>query len=277
MKHFGWRPAVLAGTIILPLAVAYRWNTLPAFIFLGLWIALVYWIGLKMVHGELAEQHRLERLAARIKDEEAKTAAVPSVEQSEPSVEQEQLYETAIEAFSHHRHDWMNDLQLLYGYVQLGNRERLVENIERIKEQMNADSRVSRLGIPQLVFYLQTFTAVNRNIKLELEIEDGITLAARLTPEQSEALTRVMQQTISAYEQYGGSSWGECPTLFIMIRSSDDGIEVIFEPEGDYPEADTLWLEVNRYVQQMDIRVSRLDEDPASITLHIEAQGSLSE
>ncbi|WPP42509.1 Spo0B domain-containing protein [Paenibacillus hunanensis] len=270
MKHFGWRPAVLAGTIILPLAAAYRWNTLPAFILLGLWIALVYWLGLKMVHGELAEQHRLERLAARIKDEEAQTASLSMATPAESSADLEQLYETAIEAFSHHRHDWMNDLQLLYGYVQLGNRERLVENIERIKEQMNADSRVSRLGIPQLVFYLQTFTAVNRNIKLELEIEDGMTLAARLTPEQSEALTRVMQQTISAYEQYGGSSWGECPTLFIMIRSSDDGMEVIFEPEGEYPDAETLWLEVNRYVQSTDIRASRLEEDPSSITLHIE-------
>ncbi|MFD1886395.1 Spo0B domain-containing protein [Paenibacillus wenxiniae] len=269
MKHFGWRPAVLAGTIILPLAVTYRWNTLPAFILLGVWIAFVYWLGLKMVHGELAEQHRLERLAARIKEEEAKNTNSAAVAPSNSFTDQEQLYETAIEAFSHHRHDWMNDLQLLYGYVQLGNRERLVENIERIKEQMNADSRVSRLGIPKLVFYLQTFTAINRNMKLELEIEDGMTLAARLTPEQSEALTRVMQQTISAYEQYGGSSWGECPTLFIMIRSSDDGMEVIFEPEGDYPDADTFWLEVTRYVQQTNIRVSRLDEDPASITLHI--------
>ncbi|WP_322907895.1 Spo0B domain-containing protein [Paenibacillus campi] len=272
MKHFGWRPAVLAGTIILPLAAAYRWNTLSAFILLGIWIALVYWLGLKMVHGELEEQHRLERLAARLKEakdeSELATHKVSQAHRFDADADK-QLYETAIEAFSHHRHDWMNDLQLLYGYVQLGNRERLVENIERIKEQMNADSRVSRLGIPKLVFYLQTFTAVNRNLKLELEIEDGITLAARLTPAQSEALTRVMQQTISAYEQYGGSSWGECPTLLIMIRSDDNGVEVIFEPEGDYPDADALWLEVTKYVQQTDLQVSRLEEDPASITLHI--------
>ncbi len=267
MKHFGWRPAVLAGTIILPLAVAYRWNTLPAFIFLGLWVALAYWLGLKMVHGELEEQRRLERMAARMSDRQPPAEPSPAVADSVGT--EQQVYEVAIEAFSHHRHDWMNDLQLLYGYVQLGNRERLVENIERIKEQMNADSRVSRLGIPKLVFYLQTFTAVNRNMKLELEIEDGMTLAERLTPIQSEALTRVMQQTISAYEQFGGSSWGECPTLFIMIRSDDTGIEVIFEPEGDYPDAEALWSTITGHVQLTDMKASRLDEDPASVTLHV--------
>ncbi|WP_411347775.1 Spo0B domain-containing protein [Paenibacillus sp. WLX2291] len=252
MKHFGWRPAVLAGTIILPLVAAYRIHTIPIFILLGLWIAVVYILSLKMVYGEMEEQRRIDRIAFSL-----------------PDKQNEDVYATAIEAFSHHRHDWMNDLQLLYGYIQMGNRERLIENIERIKEQMVAESRVAKLGVPELVFYLQTFKAIQRDMQLELEIEDGISLAAGLTPQQCEELTRVMQQTISAYAQHGGSSWGECPTLLIMIRSEEQELECIFEPDENYPDAEGLWLDVQSSVQSTGIVSSRLEEDPASITLHI--------
>ncbi|MEW4371415.1 Spo0B domain-containing protein [Paenibacillus kandeliae] len=269
MKHFGWRPAVLAGTIILPLVAAYRIHTIPVFILLALWIAIVYILSLKMVYGEMEEQRRIDRIAFSLPESEVEPPLANTKDQNDD------VYEIAIEAFSHHRHDWMNDLQLLYGYIQMGNRERLIENIERIKEQMVAESRVAKLGIPKLVFYLQTFKAVERDMQLELEIEDGISLAARLTPQQCEELTRVMQQTISAYAQYGGSSWGECPTLLIMIRSEEQELECIFEPDEHYPDTEGLWLDVQASVQSTGIAVSRLEEDPASITLHIHSSQSI--
>lgn len=263
MKHFGWRPAVLAGTIILPLVAAYRIHTIPVFIFLALWIAIVYILSLKMVYGEMEEQRRIDRIAFSLPESEVEPPL------ANPKDQNEDVYDIAIEAFSHHRHDWMNDLQLLYGYIQMGNRERVIENIERIKEQMVAESRVAKLGIPKLVFYLQTFKAVQRDMQLELEIEDGISLAARLTPQQCEELTRVMQQTISAYAQHGGSSWGESPTLLIMIRSEEQELECIFEPDEHYPDTEGLWLDVQVSIQSTGIAASRLEEDPASITLHI--------
>lgn len=296
MKYFGWRPALLAGTIILPLIVAYEMQTISAYILLTLWIAFVYWLGLHITYRDLQEKMELERMASHIPPSEeesekelaagkikssghavhsniassdSSTPSVSHIQNTSPQQHIEQVYQTAIETFSHQRHDWMNDLQLLYGYIQLGNRERLIENIERIKDQMMADSRVAKLGIPQLVFYLQSFQSLNPNMRLEIEIEDGVILAERLEPEQSEELTRVIQQTISLYEQYGGLSWGECPTLLIMIRDDEQEIQCIFEPEEDYPNPEQIWSELHHVLKDTSITVSRLEDDWSSMTLHI--------
>lgn len=63
----------------------------------------------------------------------------------------------SIRMLNHHRHDWMNELQILYGYIQLGKLDKSVACVERIKERMALESKISKLGIPSLVFiYIHT-------------------------------------------------------------------------------------------------------------------------
>ncbi|ANF98049.1 Spo0B domain-containing protein [Paenibacillus bovis] len=277
MNHFSRVPAVLAGTIIIPLIVAYRFHSVAAYIVLAIWIGAAYWLGIRSIQSRIQEQysHQTQELQQQMTQmlEQNKQLKQQSLDHKQEYTrlqqQSETIHATAIEAFSHHRHDWMNDLQLLYGYIQLGNRDRLIENIERIKEQMMTDSRVSKLGIPPLIFYLQSFKALNRDIQLEVEIEDGITLADRLGTEQSEELTRVIQETISAYQTSGGSSWGECPTLSIIIRNDDQEVQFIFEPEEVYPGPDQIWAAVNQLIEGTNITATRPEDDPASISLHI--------
>lgn len=72
------------------------------------------------------------------------------------------MEKTAIASLNHHRHDWMNDLQVLYGYLRLGKLDKSLQCVERIKERVTEESRISKLGIPSLVFYLQSFRASGR-------------------------------------------------------------------------------------------------------------------
>ncbi|WP_052723838.1 Spo0B domain-containing protein [Paenibacillus wulumuqiensis] len=277
MNHFSRVPVLLGGTIIIPLIAAYRFHSIAAYVVLAIWIGAAYWLGIRSIRSSMQERltHRngeLQRQMGEVRqqNERLKRENLHYAQQHASMQQQnEAVHMTAIEAFSHHRHDWMNDLQLLYGYIQLGNKDKLVENIERIKEQMMTDSRVSKLGIPSLIFYLQSFKAVNRDIQLEVEIEDGITLEGRLGTEQSEELTRVIQETISAYQTSGGSSWGECPTLSIIIRNDDDEVQFIFEPEEVYPGPDQIWAAVNQLIEGTTITATRPEDDPASISLHI--------
>jgi len=277
MNHFSRVPVLLAGTIIIPLIAAYWLHSVAAYIVLAIWIGVAYWLGIRSIQSQAQEQNSREtqevhqQMNQILQQNEQLEQEMLNREQERTRLQQktETTHATAIEAFSHHRHDWMNDLQLLYGYIQLGNRDKLIENIERIKEQMMTDSRVSKLGIPSLVFYLQSFKALNRDIQLEVEIEDGITLADRLGTEQREELTRVIQETISAYQTSGGSSWGECPTLSIIIRNEDEEVQFIFEPEEIYPGPDQIWAAVNQLIAGTNITATRPEDDPASISLHI--------
>lgn len=53
--------------------------------------------------------------------------------QRERMLQETQL--AAIHLMNHQRHDWMNDLQLLYGYVRLKKYDKLPDCVETIKEE----------------------------------------------------------------------------------------------------------------------------------------------
>lgn len=42
----------------------------------------------------------------------------------------------------HKRHDWMNQIQLLQGYASLGKQERLLDQIDDIKEEAENERRI---------------------------------------------------------------------------------------------------------------------------------------
>ncbi|MDP4095653.1 Spo0B domain-containing protein [Paenibacillus sp. P96] len=86
-------------------------------------------------------------------------AAIAGVEITRRNAEKENtairrtLEEAANAALNHHRHDWMNDLQVLYGYIRMGKYDKSAECVERIKERAAQDSKLSKLGIPALIFF----------------------------------------------------------------------------------------------------------------------------
>ncbi len=150
------------------------------------------------------------------------------------------MEKTAIASLNHHRHDWMNDLQVLYGYLRLGKLDKSLQCVERIKERVTEESRISRLGIPSLVFYLQSFRASGIALELHVEIEDELQLSALVSPEDGESLTGAIADAIRAY-QYGGgrSSWGEVRKL--TLNFGQDHGDVVVRLDGDQtPDPETL-------------------------------------
>lgn len=74
------------------------------------------------------------------------------------------------------RHDWMNDLQVLIGYVQMNRQDKIREYIARLSDKLTRESLVAKLADPQLVFYLHRFRAVCDWVGLEVVPEGEIDL-----------------------------------------------------------------------------------------------------
>ena len=47
------------------------------------------------------------------------------------------------------RHDWMNDAQVLFGYIRLKKQDRLEAYTNKMKTEMLAQSQLCKLGLPQ--------------------------------------------------------------------------------------------------------------------------------
>lgn len=114
-------------------------------------------------------------------------------------------------------------MQILYGYIQLGKPNKSVECVERIKERIALDSRIAKLGIPSLVFYIQSFRTNRSSLELEVQVEEGLQLEDKLNPEAGDELTSVIMQTIRAYQYNGLAPQGRrasCALAFFRMEET---------------------------------------------------------
>jgi hypothetical protein len=81
-----------------------------------------------------------------------------------------------IHLFNHYRHDWMNEIQLVYGYVKLKKYDKLEALMETIRTKVQHESHISKLGVPELVVYLFSSQAGEKELKLDVEMKQEIHL-----------------------------------------------------------------------------------------------------
>lgn len=173
------------------------------------------------------------------------------------------LEETANAAFNHHRHDWMNDLQVLYGYIRMGKHDKSVEYVERIKERTAEDSKISRLGIPALIFYLHTFRVTSQSLRLEVYVEDQLQLGAVMSPEDGESLASAVRDTVQAYQcGVGRSSWGEVRSLKLYFGMDQGDVIVRFEGR-DLPADSEMLMQVRARLENQSLWMEQLPSGQA--------------
>lgn len=74
-----------------------------------------------------------------------------------------------INALNHRRHDWMNDLQLISGYMQLGKLDKLQTCIKDMLRRGSSEGHYLRISHPKLA--LELFTRENTPLDYELRFE----------------------------------------------------------------------------------------------------------
>ncbi|MDO3681733.1 Spo0B domain-containing protein [Paenibacillus ehimensis] len=133
--------------------------------------------------------------------------------------------------FNHYRHDWMNDIQILMGYVQLKKYDKLLPLMEKIKEKVRQESYVSKLGIPSLIVYLLTFQAEVKELRLEIALEEEIHLQELMEPQ--EAADAVMAM-LACFREEAGDSKDEENVLELRLVRTKDRLKLTACYEGKY-------------------------------------------
>ncbi|AIQ20073.1 MULTISPECIES: Spo0B domain-containing protein [Paenibacillus] len=238
-KSFVW--AVML-SVLLPLGLVYWHTSLFTCLLLGIWVA-----------GVLAFSFIYNR---RHFEEELR-------------IQEKTLQQAANRTLNHHRHDWMNDLQVLYGYIQLGKPDKSVQCVERIKERIALDSRIAKLGIPSLVFYLQSFRTFRSNLELEVQVEEGLQLEDKLSQEKGDELTSVIMQTVRAYQYSGLVPQGDTQRLRLSFIQDGGDILISFEGEGEHSNPELLQGQIYNIVQGKIMKAEQLEQDRAHVKLRL--------
>lgn len=229
-------------SVVLPLGLVYWQTSLFTCLLLGLWVAGV--LALSFIYNRRQFEEELR-------------------------IQEKTLQQAANRTLNHHRHDWMNDLQVLYGYIQLGKPDKSVQCVERIKERIALDSRIAKLGIPSLVFYLQSFRTFRGNLELEVQVEEGLHLEDKLSAEKGDELTSVIMQTVRAYQYSGVTPQGDTQRLRLGFIQEGGDILISFEGEGDHGDPELLQGQIYNIVQGKIMKADHLDQDTAYVKLRM--------
>ncbi|MCR2802641.1 Spo0B domain-containing protein [Paenibacillus soyae] len=138
---------------------------------------------------------------------------------------------SGIRTLNHHRHDWMNDLQVLFGYIRLGKLDKTVHYVERIRERMVAESAVSKLGVPSLISFIQSFRTVSNTLSLEVEIQENLNLNE--LDLDGEAVAETLIHTINNYRLAAKPEAGDTSVLRLALSADEEALYAAFYYEGE--------------------------------------------
>lgn len=96
-----------------------------------------------------------------------------------------------IEVINHQRHDWLNHIQVLLGYLKLQKYDLCEEYMYRVIKEANRDTLVARLAHPSLVAYLLSFNALHKEVVLDVEIPAPFSLLDR--PDLGDCIFHVVE------------------------------------------------------------------------------------
>lgn len=139
-----------------------------------------------------------------------------------------------IRTINQYRHDWMNDLQVMSGYLQLGKYDELRRFIEKVKDKSCVESNTAKLGVTSLVAYFQSFRAEHHSLTLEIELERELNLAA--LPLDAERVGELIQDVTELIHSHAAIAEAEPNTLSIGFDAEETGLLLDFVYSGTYRE-----------------------------------------
>jgi stage 0 sporulation protein B (sporulation initiation phosphotransferase) len=150
-----------------------------------------------------------------------------------------------LDVINHYRHNWLNDLQVIFGYVKLKKYDNLERYMDKIKDKLEEESLIARLNIPSLVIYLLSLRHKNHNFKLHVEVEEGLLLSE--VPIHQEEISSAIVQISDLLRAKTKEVQDKENQLTIYIHGKLDSIVLIFSYEGHLQTDEKLFTsEINQ-------------------------------
>lgn len=127
------------------------------------------------------------------------------------------------------RHDYLNHLQIISGYLQLGQPEKVREYVRKVSQSLQRFNQLSRIEAPFLQsLFLYYLVTLGENDCFNLEVKGKINIGK----EDDEGLTRLIGEIISPYSDNILNSLVKCR----LVIESASLIRISLCREGDMAE-----------------------------------------
>jgi sensor histidine kinase regulating citrate/malate metabolism len=178
------------------------------------------------------------------------------------------LQTSAIKTLNHHRHDWMNDLQVVYGYIRLKKLDKTIEYVEKISERMAMESSISKLGVPSLISYIQSFRTISNSLELQVKINGDIHLN-EITAE-ADQIAETLIHTINAYRFAVKASYGNAAVLTLELSLNDDALYAAFYYQGELMNEQQWKQKIQQQLQGAPLQPVNFEQPYGKVLLKAE-------
>jgi stage 0 sporulation protein B (sporulation initiation phosphotransferase) len=129
------------------------------------------------------------------------------------------------------RHDWMNDLQVIYGYIQLKKLDNLKASVEKINSKLLQDSHIAKLGNPEISLFLYAYRNQCQTYLLTVEVVNGWEVPQRI---EMSKIRQIVESVLNQFDQAAQSEMNIENKLTLYFMKEDEGISLEFVYEGAY-------------------------------------------
>ncbi|MDC3412461.1 Spo0B domain-containing protein [Aquibacillus sp. 3ASR75-11] len=77
-----------------------------------------------------------------------------------------------IDILSHYRHDYLNQLQLIQGYVMMGKTDKVQQKLNEIVALAHEERKLSNLHIPKTALWIIRFNSLHTNMRFDYQVKD---------------------------------------------------------------------------------------------------------
>src|SRR3954469_26062794 len=128
-----------------------------------------------------------------------------------------------VEVLRHARHDWLNQMQLIKGNLDLNKLDRVREIINEIVVEAQNESKLSNLNIPQFSTLLLTSRWENYSFEFEFQVIDELKCGSIKDEELTKFTIQFFECLNEAVQLYGDNH------LILTIETMQQGSRFFFD------------------------------------------------
>lgn len=181
-----------------------------------------------------------------------------SIERQDVSISdyQSSRDEKLLAILNQHRHNWLNDLQLIFGYIKLKKYDRLDSYMERLKDKLDDEGAISRIANPTLALELMFFKHSTTLFALKVVMEQGFQLPA--SSGFVDNIRETLLATLHIFKEHAHILNDKENELIVTICDDSEGVLLVFEYSGGYDleqfelafaKASATWREQGNKIQ----------------------------
>ncbi len=133
---------------------------------------------------------------------------------------------------NHYRHDWLNDLQLLFGYIKLKKLDKLENYVNNIKGKVEQESIIAKLNISSLALDLIELRNQHHSIQYRFELMEGLQLSTKAI--NVKWLHHTIMDVIRIFQDMVDGTQEAINELSIHISEEHNELILIFNYSGQF-------------------------------------------